>query len=120
MNLKIFIPPLQAVVFCAKAQAKKATLCVTFSVLAPPAQLEPTTLCNNTSALHCATGQMDKFAVAYANGKHCRQPSYGLMAPNLRSHWSDSRGRNKNKSMVYDHALVFGFIVQKCNSEIIT
>ena len=38
----------------------------------------------------------------------------GLLTLNLRSHWSNPREESKNKSMVVDHALVFGSPARAC------
>ena len=72
------------------------------------------TPCNNTFVLRCSSakwtslpcGHSDR--IAETNGKHCRQPPYGLLTLNLRSHWLKFKRENKNKRMVVDHALIFG------------
>ena len=48
--------------------------------------------------------------------KHCGQPPFGLLPLNLRSHWSNSKERNKKKGTAVGRTLLFELVGQNCNS----
>ena len=107
------------------AKAKRACVACPLLWLAAFAckclDIEPTTPCINTPTV-AARRQLAQVRLLTAVGttapcKHERQtlssvaPS-GLLAANLRNHWSNPREKSKTRAWSYDHALVLCFEIK--------